>query len=192
MLKEMENEYKLLKKGSSIINIPIIYEMDSVNNLLIMSYIHGENLCDILNNEITVYSEKKRLLFLLAEWFNKFHNYFRTSDNFYIRNDAILRNFIFSDKIWGVDFEEFRKGKPIEDIACMCASILTSDPMFTSEKFSLCQFFIESYSKSVKWNLENINKEVSYAILERIQWRPEEEKTFREFSNVIRNKGFLN
>lgn len=187
--RQMETEYKFLEEGSSTLNMPTICEKDEDNHVLIMSYILGENLCDVVNNEKTTFSEKKRLMILLAEWFKKFHSHFKTLDNYYIRGDSILRNFVLTDRIWGVDFEESRKGKPVKDIADMCSSILATDPMFTSEKFQLCKIFVESYSKSVKWNLENIWEEVSYALLEKIQWRPEDEKMLREHSDKIRKHG---
>ena len=75
-IRQMETEYKFLKKGSPILNIPTICEKDENNHILIMNYILGENLCDVINNEKTTFSEKKRLMFLLAEWFQKFHSYF--------------------------------------------------------------------------------------------------------------------
>ena len=166
--RQMGTESSTLEKGSSVLNMPILYEKDSDNNVLLMNYIMGENLCDVLNDEKTIFNENQRIMVLLAGWFARFHRYFKTSDQFYIRGDSILRNFIISDHIWGVDFEEFRAGKPVEDIAGMCSSILSTDPMFTSEKFQLCKTFIKSYAESVKWNLENINEEVAYALLERM------------------------
>ena len=48
--RQMKIEYDVLKKGSSKLNIPSIYEMDEENNVLITSYIIGDNLCDIVNN----------------------------------------------------------------------------------------------------------------------------------------------
>jgi hypothetical protein len=77
----------------------------------------------------------------------------------------------------------------VEDIAGMCSSILSTDPMFTDEKFQLCKTFIESYKKSVKWALDNINDEIAYALLEKIQWRPEEEETLRMYNMRIRERG---
>ena len=187
--KQMEIEYNIIKKGSSKLNIPAVYEMDADNNVLIMNYIIGENLCDIINDEKTTTSEKKRLMILLAEWFADFHNYFKADDQFQIRGDATLRNFILTDRIWGVDFEESRLGKTVEDIAGMCASILTTDPMFTSEKFQLCEIFIESYMKLAPGRIANVNDEIAYSLLEKIQWRPDEEDILRKFSKIIREKG---
>ncbi len=187
--KNMETEYTILKKGASKLNIPTPLEKDEENNVLEMGYIIGENLCDVINDEKTTTNEKQRLMHLLAEWFFKFHTYFKEAEKFYIRGDSILRNFILTDRIWSVDFEESRYGKPIEDIASMCASILSTDPLFTDEKFQLCRIFIDSYEKSVKWNLNDIDNEIAYALLEKIQWRPEKEEVLREFSQKIRKKG---
>ena len=187
--RQMETEYTVLKNGSPELNIPFPYEIDEDNNVLIMSYIVGENLCDIVNDEKSSTGEKQRLILLLGEWFAQFHTHFKTTDEFRIRGDSTLRNFILTDRIWGLDFEESRNGKPVEDIAGMCSSILSTDPMFTSEKFHLCHKFIESYAKSVSWNLIDINDEIAYALLEKIQWRPTEEETFRRYSKKIREQG---
>ena len=187
--KNMETEYAILKKGSSKINMPTPLEKDEENNVIEMSYIIGENLCDVLNNEKTTTSEKQRLMHLLAEWFSKFHTYFKKLDKVFIRGDSILRNFILTDRIWGVDFEESRYGKPIEDIAGMCASVLSTDPMFTDEKLQLCRIFIESYMKSTQQNLHDVNNEIAYALLEKIQWRPNDEEVVRKFAQKIRKKG---
>jgi hypothetical protein len=88
--RQMKTEYDVLKNGSSKLNIPAIYEIDENNNVLIINYIIGENLCDLINNEKTTFNEKKRLTILLAEWFYKFHNHFKTGEQFCIRGDSIL------------------------------------------------------------------------------------------------------
>lgn len=187
--RNMEVEYNTLKNGSSKLNMPSVLNCDFENFIITMSYFMGENLCDIVNSEKTSFDENKRLMFLLAEWFGKFHNYFASSDGFIIRGDSSLRNFILNDRICGVDFEESRLGKPVEDIACLCSSLLSTDPMFNSEKYNLCKIFIKSYKDLVKWNLENIWEEISYALLRKIQWRPDDEKILREHSLKIRKHG---
>jgi len=187
--RQMKTEHDVLKKGSSKLNIPSVYEIDEKNNVLVMNYITGENLCDLINDKKTTKNEKKRLMILLAEWFFKFHNHFKTDEQFRIRGDPTLRNFILTDRIWGVDFEESRLGKTIEDIAGMCASILTIDPMFTSEKFQLCEIFLNSYTKLAPGRIVNINDEIAYVLLEKIQWRPDDEETLKKYSKIIRDKG---
>ncbi len=187
----LENEYKILEKGKTDLQLPMVYEKDKNNNCLIMNYIMGENLCDLINNEETSYQEKKRLIKLLSEWFHKFHNHFKDEDKFLIHGDPTLRNFIFTDRIWGVDFEETRSGKPSEDIAGMCASILSTDPMFTKEKYKLCSILIDNYLKLAPGRITDINNDISYFLLEKIQWRPEQEETLRKYSKKIRNNGLV-
>jgi tRNA A-37 threonylcarbamoyl transferase component Bud32 len=186
----MDNEYEVLVEGSKDLDLPFVYSRDKINNVLIMNYFIGENLCDVINDNRRPFHEKQRIVVLLSEWFARFHIYFKTNKDFRIRGDAILRNFIISNSIVGVDFEESRIGKTVEDIATMCASLLSSDPMFTFEKFQLCKIFILTYMRSVKWDLENFNQELSYSLLQRIQWRPEDEKILRRYADKVKYQGF--
>lgn len=187
--RQMKKEHAIIKKGSSKLNIPSIYEMDEKNHVLIMNYITGENLCDIINDEKTTFGEKERLMILLSEWFFNFHNFYKEGDEFHIHGDSTLRNFILTDRIWGVDFEESRTGKVVEDIAGMCSSILSTDPMFTSEKFQLCKTLIDSYKKLAPGRILNTDAEIAYALLEKIQWRSDDEEKLRKYSFKIREKG---
>jgi tRNA A-37 threonylcarbamoyl transferase component Bud32 len=186
---QMNKEYEVLKKGSSKLNIPTPYDIDKNNNVIVMNYIIGENLCDLINDKKTSYNEKQNLTLLLSDWFLDFHKFFKKEDQFIIRGDPILRNFVFTDRIWGVDFEESRPGKVVEDIAGMCASILTTDPMFTKEKFKLCNTFIENYADKAPGRITNIDNEIAYALLEKIQYRPDDEETLRKYSKKIREYG---
>jgi tRNA A-37 threonylcarbamoyl transferase component Bud32 len=185
----MKTEFKILKEGAFKLNIPTIYEKDEKNNVLIMNYITGKNLSDIINNEDVSINEKQKLIVLLAEWFVNFHKIFKKDNKYRLHGDANLRNFIFSDRLWGVDFEESRTGRTVEDIASMCVSILTTDPMFTKEKIYLCKNFIGSYSKYAPSSISNIDDEISYALLEKIQYRPDCEEIFRKHSKTIKEKG---
>jgi tRNA A-37 threonylcarbamoyl transferase component Bud32 len=188
--QNMEIEYKILKKGFSNLTIPSPFEKDLENNVLVMSYITGENVCDILHDPQKILEEKTKIVHLLADWFVNFHTFFKSEEGFRLRGDANLKNFILSKgRIWGVDFEESRIGKPSEDLATLCVSLLSSDPMFSDEKFQFCQSFLDAYQKSVRWDVEQLNKEISYALLERIQWRQEDEEVLRKYANIIRNKG---
>lgn len=188
--QNMEREWNVLKKGFSHLRIPCPFEKDSENNVLILSYIVGRNVCDIINDPQTTSDEKQKVTVLLADWFIQFHTFFKNEDDFTLRGDASLRNFILNrNQIWGVDFEESRMGRPSEDLATLCVSLLSTDPMFTDEKFNLCQLFLDAYRKSTSRHVENINAEISYALLERIQWRPNDEQQFRTYASMIRKQG---
>jgi tRNA A-37 threonylcarbamoyl transferase component Bud32 len=188
-INQMNTEISVLKKGSSKLNIPIIHESDKKNNVLILNYIVGENLCDIINDNDTSYDEKQRLIILLSKWFFDFHNHYKKNENYLIHGDPSLRNFILTDRIWGVDFEDSRSGNPVEDISGMCASILTTEPMFNSEKFRLCASFIENYLTLAPGRIKDIENEISYSLLEKIQWRPNDEEILRKYSKLIKKKG---
>lgn len=187
--RQMNVEYTILKKGSSKLNIPTVFEMDEKNNVLVTNYIIGENLCDVINNKDTTQAEKQRLIVLLAEWFNDFHNFFKKEKGFTIRGDASLRNFILTDRIWGVDFEEARPGRPVEDLAGVCASVLTTNPMFIKEKFNLCKLLLERYNELAPGRITNVNNEIAYALLEKIQWRSSDEEMLRKYSKKIKESG---
>jgi len=188
--QNMENEYSILKKGDLTLSIPSPFEKDTENNVLVMGYIIGHNVCDVINDSQTAFEEKEKVVQQLADWFVQFHTFFKTEEGFRIRGDATLRNFIQTKgRIWGVDFEESRIGKPSEDLATLCGSLLSTDPMFTDEKFKLSQMFLNTYRKATQWNIEHINEEISYALLERIQWRPKDEDTLRKYATKIRQKG---
>jgi thiamine kinase-like enzyme len=187
----LEKEYDLLKRSQKHLQVPTVLKKDKINNVLILNFIIGENVCDILNDENTNTSEKERLVTLLADWYINFHNHFKKEKEFIIHGDANLRNFIFNDKIWGVDFEESRVGKPVEDIAEMCSSILTTDPMFTKEKFDISKVFIDSYLKKAPGRIIDINDEIAYSILKKIQWRPTQEDFLIKHSKKIKEKGIF-
>jgi tRNA A-37 threonylcarbamoyl transferase component Bud32 len=188
--QNMEKEHTILKKGVSSLSIPSPFEIDFENNVIVISYIPGENICDYLNDSQKNDEDKEQCIQRLAEWFIQFHTFFKTDQGFQIRGDATLRNFIqYKGSIWGVDFEESRNGKPSEDLATFCSSLLTTDPMFTEQKFRLCQVFLTTYRNSTRWILENLHADIAYALLERIQWRPNDEELLRRYATTIRNKG---
>jgi tRNA A-37 threonylcarbamoyl transferase component Bud32 len=188
--QNMQTEYSVLIKAHSKLTVPLPYEKDEKNNVLVMSYIVGKNVCDLINDTMLTFEEKQRIIQMIANWFISFHELFQTKEGFRIRGDATLKNFLHSkNQIWGVDFEESRPGKPSEDLATFCVSLLTTDPMFTSEKFQLCQSFLEAYRKSSRWTIEAMNAEISYAMLERIQWRPKDESLLRQYAMNIRSRG---
>jgi len=188
--QNMETEYAVLKQGCSALQIPSPLQRDTEHHVLVMNYIQGHNVCDVINDPHTVFEEKEQVVSLLADWCVRFHTFFKTEQGFRIRGDATLRNFIYSKKrVWGVDFEESRSGTPGEDLATLCGSVLSTDPMFVDEKFQLCQRFLETYRKSVPWTVEKINAEISYALLERIQWRSQDEELLRKYAAMIRKDG---
>ncbi|MFX0168683.1 MAG: hypothetical protein ACFE89_04905 [Candidatus Hodarchaeota archaeon] len=123
--------------------IPVPRVLGTTTEVLLLEYIDGPNLCDL----ITVYPAP-HYAHLLAAWFAQFHSAFtRNSDQVLLKGDARIRNFLVSfDRVVGVDFEESQTGSYIHDLAVVCGSILDTTPLFTTEKWHLCQKFLQWYS----------------------------------------------
>jgi len=168
---------------------PTMFAYDEYNSFLLLEKIPGENLCEVLNNCSLDIKQKEKVMSLLANWFATFHKEFSmTGCTTVIRGDAILRNFIVSDKkIIGVDFEEARQENPYEDIGEICASILDTDPMFTAQKIKLVKIFLKNYEDQVLWRCD---KDISLLIIKYLQnhlrFRKEDTaKKTNEFAKTI-------
>lgn len=189
--ENLQNEYKILKQGSSKLNIPKPIKFDNENNTILIEYIDGLNFCDIINNDKISFFEKKKHMNMLAKWYYDFHIFFKKSNKYLIRGDSILRNFILTDILWGVDFEESRYGQPTEDIASMCVSILSTDPMFNEEKIKLCSVFIRTYEKMINKKLININYQISKVLLENVKRRKNGKDILKDYACKIRNESII-
>lgn len=128
---------------------------------ILMEYIPGENLCDLLNER-----PSPKLARSLAEWYAAFHRAFTQADGkVLLKGDSILRNFIWQpESLWGIDFEESRPGDPAEDIGEITCSILSTDPMFTREKILLCRFLIDHYQRLAP--LEGVEDALAQALVD--------------------------
>lgn len=189
--ESMNREIKILSKASPVVPVPSIIEKDYENHMLILDYIAGENLCDILNDSSNSIEKKHRTMELLSDWFVAFHSSFKTKNGFLIRGDSNLRNFVYNDTIWGIDFEEVRPGIPEEDIGQLCASLLTSDPLFTDEKIHLCQLFITSYERSSSTKLLDINRHIRNSLDEIHNRRNKHIEIIERYRNrIIKNEIF--
>ena len=134
---------------------PQLYEIDNKHQIIFMEYIQGKNVCDIINDPQIFISKKEQALYQLTQWLITYHSLFSKNKEFTIHGDAHLRNFIINKSIIGLDFEESTKGNPFEDIAALCVSILTTDPIFTDEKINLCHYFANTYFNKCSENQES-------------------------------------
>jgi hypothetical protein len=101
----------------------------------------------------------------VAQWFSNFHHHTKDSTTFLLKGDAHIRNFIVSNQvIYGVDFEEFKRGSPTIDITECCVSILLTTPEFTDEKFYWCKRLKKVYYNNVSWVLNEF-KPIFHKIL---------------------------
>ncbi len=119
----------------------------TTSNVLLMEYIEGPNLCDLVTaNPQAKYGRQ------LATWLVEFQNAFQIDQNsVLVKGDARLRNFILQEnRVVGVDFEEGYIGSYNEDLIELCASILDTAPLFTKKKFQLCNVILRSYTRQRK------------------------------------------
>jgi len=150
LLIEQQQLFLLSKKNLA----PKLYEIDKKNHVIFMEYIQGINLCEMINNPQIHIAIKEFALFHLAHWFLNFHTLLSIDKSGMIHGDAHLKNFIMNTSIIGLDFEESKRGRPYQDIASICASILTTDPMFTEEKIKLSHYFVNNYINIASENHE--------------------------------------
>jgi len=185
---QMDREYQILTELQNKNLTPQLYEKDNENLLLLMQYIPGVNVCEYINDPTISYLDKKSAIKKLADWFVSFHLKYVTKHHFQIRGDAHLRNFIYNEGIKGLDFEESRQGNPCEDIAELCVSIITTDPIFTNEKINLCNLFYETYKKNISWNLDSCNPFIISALKQVISRRSKDENLQHIYQEVIKNQ----
>ncbi len=138
-------ENLLNKLYSSNVAVPKILQQD--RGYIILEYIDGQNLCDILNATLD-----PKYACMLAEWFAKFHQALPASNGIVtLKGDARLRNFIVRDgHCYGLDFEESRDGSFLNDIAEAAGSIFDTnpgieDPLFYPAKLMLVSKFLKAY-----------------------------------------------
>jgi len=108
----------------------------------------------------------------VAGWLAAFHRAFRSGGEVLVKSDAIFKNFIVSDRIYGIDFEMSHMGRPEEDAGEALAYLLDTDPMFSEEKYDLGTRFIERYEKESGVTLKNIETFIGSSLREAARFRP--------------------
>lgn len=142
---------KLLK--SHRLKVPsVLYEGKS---FIIMEKIEGDTLLDIILEyerlDISPNSDEVvKLLNQVVKWLHDLYKILKKkTGKSLIFMDTNFRNFVVSDKIYGVDFEDIIEGEPIEDMGRLCAYLLLYYPENSPWKQSACNvlegILIESY-----------------------------------------------
>jgi hypothetical protein len=63
--------------------------------------------------------------------------------------------------------------------------------MFSKEKFNLCKLLLGHYNELAPGRISNVNNEISYAVLEKIQCRSSDEEILRRYSKKIKENGLV-
>lgn len=110
---------------------PLSISLDTIT----MEYIPGQTYAD---RPLLTHHQCK----MLAGWLFSFHMAFTGTR----KGDAMLRNFIENGTVtYGIDFEEAGPGDGLEDVALLCASILTENPIFTQTKINEARWVAACY-----------------------------------------------
>lgn len=149
MAKEAEMLFQLRK---SPVWVPKLYKV--VGNGILMDHISGPTVLEYLEwQEKTHFQYKEphtepamQAIIQLAGWLNNF--YLITKSNMgkrVILGNTNFRNFIIRDKLYGVDFEDWREGRPEEDAGRICAFALTYNPPYTPWKKVLTKRMLDLF-----------------------------------------------
>lgn len=159
-------ECKVLKEKNTPFHKPDLVLISEEYKFLLLEYIPSENICDLINDPTRQTKEKIITINHLASWFHQFHKYYQKQSRPLIHGDANLRNFIITlnKDVYGLDFEESKSGNVSEDIAFLCASILTTNPAFTEEKQQLQHQFITTYEQLINHKIEDIESQISQTV----------------------------
>lgn len=124
------------------IHVPAVLWHD--NDMLVMPYIHGVLLADLL---INIEIEEELWIGELAKLLRQLHGFMNISKEVCLcMSDLNLRNFIFDgQKMFGLDFESVCFYPPERDLGGICAFILNNHPMFEHWKYRICNSLIRAY-----------------------------------------------
>lgn len=142
--------------------VPEIYY--SSNRLIIMEHISGEVLLEkILNSSNNI--DDYRIINELIIWFESFYRAMKKwKKSLYVKADVSLTNFIFKDKIYGIDFDGCQPGIIEEDIGKLCAFILTYSTEFNASRFQFINRFIQVFTQELRLDTEVVIREMKNVI----------------------------
>jgi len=165
----LRTERGLLEEAERL-GLAVPHLLGYTENSLLLEFIAGETLCDLVNRELD-----PRPLKELARWLADFHRRFPGL----VRGDSQLKNFIWHrSRVFGIDFEECDQGHYLEDVAGICGSILDTNPMFTPTKFELARTFLTMY-EALNRPIEDkqLNREIANTLRRKVRFRPRQRDT---------------
>ena len=147
--------------------IPVPRPIEIGEKALLLEYIPGLMVNDYLGT-----SRMEAMVLGVADWLALFHRAFYADDTVRLKSDAIFKNFIASDRIYGIDFELSGRGSPAVDVGEALAYFLSTYPMFVSDKFILSRSFIERYENGSGIQLHDVDLRIADSLREEARFRP--------------------
>lgn len=139
-----EKEAKWLT-GLAVQGVAVPRLLEAGEEHLLMEYLTGPTLLDILlapesAGAMGVGRATASVIASLGDWFDAFYPAaVALTGERVVYGDVNFRNFIVRDRIFGIDPEDCRPGRPEEDVGKMAAFALTYTPAFTAWKRSLAR-----------------------------------------------------
>ncbi len=120
------------------------YPLWKESDHLVMEFVPGEG-CEMLINSMFSSEAAEGI----GAWLSQYHRLPSRDSRPRIMGDAVLSNFVMSDRrVFGLDLEDSNFGDPLDDLGQVVASVLASEPFFTPIKFDLSHKIIGSYDRS--------------------------------------------
>jgi tRNA A-37 threonylcarbamoyl transferase component Bud32 len=122
--------------------------IDKSSDFLILEYVPGQTIAQLLSNshspnDNTNYEWLERF----AQWMADLHK-IKVKNGSFLKGDCNLRNFIWTGKeIYGLDFEEIKKGNFREDLGEICFFLLSNSPPLTPNRIQTIEMFLKSYEE---------------------------------------------
>lgn len=169
--------------------IPVPGLIRKIDNVIFMEFVPGKTLIAMAEEDPGAFDAKP-----LARWLGKFHKAFASEDGLTtLKGDVMLPNFIISEKdgrIYGLDFEESKKGRPIFEIANLAATIISSGKLWQAPAVEGIRIFIEAYleENKIRIDAEELRALIIESLKSRIQFMPRREALFKQVISGIRKE----
>lgn len=147
--------------------VPVPRAIEMCENALLMEHIPGLTVNDYLG---TV--QMAEMVLGVADWLALFHRAFCSDGIVRLKSDTTFKNFIASDRVYGIDFELSCPGSPAVDVGEALAYLLSAYPMFTDDKFHLGQSFIDRYEHRSGIQLQDVDLRIADSLREEAAFRP--------------------
>lgn len=141
--------------------------INAKNQTLVYEYIDGDIVLDFIenlentNNWDPIYRIFDSLCLWLANCYQALEESYQKE---MILRDIHLRNFIFKDEIYGVDFECVTEGSVEEDIARLAIFTATYSPACTPAKYALAGFLCEKSLEYIKLDYDLLLQEMEHQL----------------------------
>lgn len=161
------NEFRVLRQAYDI-GIPVPRPVEMRDRAILMEYVVGKTV-----NEIVETEKRYDLVLGVASWLARFHRALIDEEGkVLLKSDAIFKNFIVADRIYGIDFELSRPGNPEEDVGEAISFLLDTYPMFTDDKIRIAHSFIKTYEAESGIKLNDIEDSIAKSLIEAASFRP--------------------